>query len=238
MIIRKKKSKKLFYFILIMKNENVIIQNASPEEIEDYSIKIVIVGDSGVGKSNLLNRFVLNEFSNDCRATIGVELSSKTYKINGKVVKIHLWDTAGQERYKSITGAYYKGAKGAIIVYDITNKDSFDHVDKWIKEVKDNGGKNMNIVICGNKSDLESSRKVSTEEGIDKGTNNGLLCLETSALDCTNVEQAFQKLIIEIYNTSIKNDVKKNDDMAFLQSEGLTIESKKVGENKKKENCC
>ena len=106
-----------------MSNEEEVKITETQDEIEDYSIKVVIVGDSGVGKSNILSRYVHNEFSNDCRATVGVELSTKTFKINNKVVKIHLWDTAGQERYKSITGAYYKGAKGAMIVYDVTNKD-------------------------------------------------------------------------------------------------------------------
>jgi len=86
------------------------------DEFEDYSVKIVIVGDSNVGKTNILNRFVSNDFSNDSRATVGVELSSKSYKINEKVLKLHLWDTAGQERFKSITSSYYKGAKGAMIV--------------------------------------------------------------------------------------------------------------------------
>ena len=144
---------------------------------EDYSVKVVIVGDSGVGKSNILSRYVLDEFSNDCRATVGVELSTKSYLINDKVIKLHLWDTAGQERFKSITSAYYKGAKGAVIVYDITNKDSFDHVDKWLTEIRNLGGKGISVVVCGNKCDLAENRKyyaflINDLKSVSTETNN------------------------------------------------------------------
>lgn len=206
------------------------------EEVEDYSVKMVILGDSGVGKTNILNRLVNNEFSNDCRATVGVELSTKTYKINDKVVKINLWDTAGQERYKAITGAYYKGAKGAMIVYDITNEDSFLHVEKWLKEIRELGGKNINIIICGNKSDLDDSRQVSQTAGLEKGQNNGLFCIETSALSGSNVEEAFKKLLGEVFKNSIKNETKVDTDV-FTQGETLKLETKKADEMKKK-GCC
>ena len=215
--------------------EEVSIQETN-NEMEDYSIKVVIVGDSGVGKSNILSRFVYNEFSNDCRATVGVELSTKSYKINNKIVKIHLWDTAGQERYKSITGAYYKGAKGAMIVYDVTNKESFEHVDKWLKEIRELGGKNISVVICGNKTDKSESREVSVQEGVDKGVNNNLCCVETSALNATNVEEAFRKLLIEVYNTSIKSELNVQEDL-FTKGESLKIETRK-GDEMKKKACC
>lgn len=215
--------------------EEVSIQETN-NEMEDYSIKVVIVGDSGVGKSNILSRFVYNEFSNDCRATVGVELSTKSYKINNKIVKIHLWDTAGQERYKSITGAYYKGALGAMIVYDVTNKESFEHVDKWLKEIRELGGKKISVIICGNKTDLADSRQVSVEEGLDKGVNNNLYSIETSALNATNVEEAFRKLLVEIYNTSIKSEVNVQEDL-FTKGESLKIETRK-GDEMKKKACC
>ena len=203
---------------------------------EDYSVKVVIVGDSGVGKSNILSRFVLDEFSNDCRATVGVELSTKSYQINDKVIKLHLWDTAGQERFKSITSAYYKGAKGAVIVYDITNKESFEHVDKWLTEIRNLGGKGISVVVCGNKCDINEGRKVSKEEGIEKSSSNGLSFLETSALNSENVEEAFQTLITEIYNNTIKVAI-KNEKEDFSQGSTLKIETKKEESNKKKK-CC
>lgn len=206
------------------------------DEVEDYSIKFVIVGNSGVGKSNMLSRFVNNDFSSDTRATVGVELSTKTYKINNKVVKIHLWDTAGQERYKSITGAYYKGAKGAVIVYDITNKESFDNVDKWLKEIRELAGKNVNVIVCGNKSDLENQRTVSKQDLSQKGEMNNLITIETSALNSSNVEKAFRLLLTEVYNSSIKQEVKVQEE-AFTKVEMLKVESRKL-DGMKKNGCC
>ncbi len=207
------------------------------DEIEDYSIKIVIVGDSNVGKTNILNRFVSNDFSADSRATVGVELSSKSYKINGKIIKLHLWDTAGQERFKSITSSYYKGAKGAMIVYDITNKESFLHLDKWIKEVRDNGGKNINVVICGNKSDLELKRVVSTEEGMNLAKQNDIMFFETSALNSFNIEEAFQLLIKEVYSVAIKATIKAEKEENFFHGNSTKIDSSSSPGSKKKK-CC
>lgn len=218
-------------------NNNNIILKEVKDVPEDYAVKVVIVGDSGVGKSNILSRFVLNEFSNDCRATVGVELSTKSYQINNsKIIKLHLWDTAGQERFKSVTSAYYRGVRGAIVVYDITNKDSFDHVDKWLNEIKNLGGKSVSIVVCGNKCDLIDNRKVSKEEGIEKSTSNSLSFLETSALTADNVEEAFKCLITEIYNTSIKEAI-KTDTEDFNQGTSLKIETDKKN-NSTKKKCC
>lgn len=169
---------------------------------EDYSIKIVIVGDSGVGKSNILSRYVQNEFNQDSKATVGVELSTKTYQIGDQIVKVHLWDTAGQERYKSITAAYYKGARGAMIVYDITRPETFENVDKWFNEIREFGEKTVSIIMVGNKSDLKHQRGVETEKALEKASTlgkfeltKGIPAMETSALDDVNVNEAFKKLI-------------------------------------------
>jgi len=213
------------------------ITEGSDDDIEDYKVKVIIVGDSGVGKSNIVSRIVNNDFPLDCQATVGVDLKVKTYRINDKVIKLHLWDTAGQERYKSITGAYYRGAHGAMVVYDITNKNTFDNVDKWIKEIKELGGKGVNLIICGNKCDLEDGRKVQLEEGIDKGVNNNLTCIETSAMNSIGVEEAFKKLLIQIYNTTIKNTISVHEEV-FTNSESLKIETGKVDEMKKDKGCC
>ena len=130
------------------------IEECDGSEQEKFSIKIVLVGDSGVGKSNILNRFVNNEFVHDSKSTVGVELNSKSFIINNTVIKVQLWDTAGQERYKSLTSAYYKGAKGALIIYDLTKSESFKSVDKWFREIKDYGEKNVVTLLVGNKCDL------------------------------------------------------------------------------------
>ena len=171
------------------------IQEVDGSEIENYSIKIVVVGDSGVGKSNILNRYVHNEFNHDSKATVGVELNTKTYKVNDKIVKVHLWDTAGQERYKSITAAYYKGAKGSMIVYDITKLESFKSVDKWYKEIKEHGDKALIPMLVGNKCDLKHLRTVDTITALEKAKSLSMPFMETSAAESTNVDLAFKQLI-------------------------------------------
>ena len=123
--------------------------------------KIVLVGDSGVGKTNLLTRFSKNEFSLESKTTIGVEFATKTITTEtGHVIKAQIWDTAGQDRYRAIASSYYKGAAGALVVYDITKPQSFENVDKWLKEVREHGAENMVLMLIGNKSDLEKDRQV------------------------------------------------------------------------------
>lgn len=134
------------------------------DEYYDLIFKTVIIGDSGVGKSNLLSKFLNNSFSSDQKTTVGVEFGAKKLIIDGKNIKAQIWDTAGQEKYRSITNAYYKGAKGALLVFDLTNKDSFDSVDKWLNELKSEGDINIYIIMIGNKCDLTDERQVSFED--------------------------------------------------------------------------
>ncbi len=137
---------------------------------DDYDMiyKIVLIGDSGVGKSNLLTRYTKNEFSLHTKTTVGVEFGAKKFEIDDSKVKAQIWDTAGQERYKSITSCYYKGAKGGIIVYDITKKESFHNVDKWLQEFKRNADDDACFILLGNKCDLTEEREVSTDDGLSK----------------------------------------------------------------------
>eukprot|EP00871_Galdieria_phlegrea_P001647 jgi/Galph1/2483/GphlegSOOS_G1141.1 len=166
----------------------------------DYLLKIVLVGDSGVGKSNLLSRFTRNEFHLDSKSTIGVEFATKTVNVDGKTIKSQIWDTAGQERYKAITAAYYRGAFGALLVYDITKRSTLDNVERWLKELRDHVDTQIVVMLVGNKCDLRHLREVSVEEGKRMAEKEGMLFLETSALDSTNVEEAFVQLITEIYH--------------------------------------
>jgi Ras-related protein Rab-11A len=135
---------------------------------DSHMFKIVVVGDSAVGKSNVLSRYVKNEFNRESKSTVGVELSTKVYQIDESLVKVNIWDTAGQERYQSITAAYYKGAKGAFIIYDTTRRETYENIDKWYNEIKSLADKNIVIMIVGNKSDLKLLRQVSNEEAINK----------------------------------------------------------------------
>uniref|UniRef100_A0A8C5QGC2 Ras-related protein Rab-25 n=1 Tax=Leptobrachium leishanense TaxID=445787 RepID=A0A8C5QGC2_9ANUR len=158
--------------------------------------EVVLIGDSGVGKTNLLSRFTRNEFNHDSRTTIGVEFSTRTLTMDGHLVKAQIWDTAGLERYRAITSAYYRGAVGALLVYDITKHQSYDSVDRWLKELYDHADASIVVMLVGNKCDLsESSREVPPEEAKMYADENGLLFLETSALDSTNVEVAFETIL-------------------------------------------
>ena len=207
---------------------------------EDFKVKIVLLGDSGVGKTNLISRFTKNMFSPNSKATIGVEFFIKTYKVNNKILKIEIWDTAGQERYKSITSVYYKGAKGAFIVYDITSRKSFDDVDKWIEEIKEKTSKDIKLIIIGNKIDLKDERDITTNEALNKFKGMDIPFMETSALDDTNVSEVFLDLIKIIYQDIIKGD---NDEYFFdneKKSKAIDLNNIENTENNKKKKyfCC
>ncbi|CAN1169723.1 Ras-related protein RABA4a [Linum perenne] len=171
-----------------------------PSQKVDYVFKVVLIGDSAVGKSQILARFARNEFSLDSKATIGVEFQTRTMVISHKSVKAQIWDTAGQERYRAVTSAYYRGAVGAMLVYDITKRQTFDHIPRWLEELRGHADKNIVIILIGNKSDLEDQRAVSTEDAKEFAQKEGLFFLETSALNATNVESAFETVLTEIFN--------------------------------------
>ena len=215
-------------------------------EDEEYSLifKMILIGDSGVGKSNILSRYINNSFSETTRSTVGVELSAKVEEINNTKIKIQIWDTAGQERYKSITKTYYKGAKGALIVYDITNKDSFKNVDKWINDLKESGDDDVSILIVGNKCDLEASREVTTDEVKKKAELYKMAYCETSALKGENIDNAFRTLIKIVVekNEKNKNEEDKYGNKSNVISTGVTLETKIISEEKRPKNkhgyCC
>ena len=165
------------------------------EDEYDFLFKVVLIGDSGVGKSNLLSRFTRNEFNMESKSTIGVEFATRSIQVDGKTIKAQIWDTAGQERYRAITSAYYRGAVGALLVYDIAKHNTYENVNRWLKELRDHADNNIVIMLVGNKSDLRHLRAVPTEEAKQYATDNNTMFIETSALDSTNVEQAFQKIL-------------------------------------------
>ncbi|CAL9233477.1 unnamed protein product [Arabidopsis halleri] len=130
----------------------------------DYVFKVVLIGDSAVGKSQLLARFTRDEFSMDSKATIGVEFQTRTLVIEDKNIKAQIWDTAGQERYRAVTSAYYRGAVGAMLVYDMTQRESFEHIPRWLEELRAHADKNIVIILIGNKTDLENQRSFQVED--------------------------------------------------------------------------
>lgn len=172
----------------------------TPNEDEyDYLFKVVLIGDSGVGKSNLLSRFTRNEFNLESKSTIGVEFATKSIQCDTKTIKAQIWDTAGQERYRAITSAYYRGAVGALLVYDISKRISYDNVSRWLKELRDHADQNIVIMLVGNKKDLRHMRQVQTDEAKEFCKQNKLFFIETSALADSNVNTAFETILKEIY---------------------------------------
>ena len=208
------------------------------EDSEGYEqlYKIIIIGNSGVGKSNILGRYLNDEFQQDTKSTVGVEFGSKKMVIENVTIKLQIWDTAGQERYRSITSAYYKGSKGCFIVYDITSQQSFDDVEKWYEEISKITEKNISIILVGNKCDLESERKVTIEMGEEKAKNLNCPFYETSALNNTHIDTVFQTITEDIYNRCKNERNEDEDDFEIVQKDDnlININSEKPPEKK----CC
>ncbi|RWW10994.1 hypothetical protein BHE74_00050299 [Ensete ventricosum] len=225
--------------------------NGDEDQSQDYLFKIVMIGDSAVGKSNLLARFARNEFYPNSKSTIGVEFQTQKLSIDGKEIKAQIWDTAGQERFKAVTSAYYRGAVGALVVYDISRRQTFDSVGRWLNELHSKyhvySYSDMNVVtiLVGNKTDLKDVREVTTAEGKALAEAQGLFFIETSALDSSNVGAAFQTVVKEIYHILSRkvflSQEQKKHDMSSL-SNGKTVilqgESNGVSDGARGYWCC
>ena len=175
-----------------------------------YLFKYIIIGDSGVGKSCLLLQFTDKRFEPSHDLTIGVEFGARTIKIEDTPIKLQIWDTAGQESFRSITRSYYRGATGALLVYDVTRRDTFEHVSSWLEDAKDNANMAITILLIGNKTDLADKREVSTEEGEALAKENGLAFIETSAKTASNVEEAFMNTARAIYQKILDKELDVN----------------------------
>ena len=213
----------------------------------DYLFKLLLIGNSSVGKSSLLFRFVENVWDDNFVPTIGVDFVSyiynnssinlqklKTLEVNGKKVKLQIWDTAGQERFKNITASYYRGGNGVLVVYDITDRESFDNLNSWLIEIEKNANKNVYKLLIGNKSDLEDKRKVTYQEGKDFATSNGMQFMETSAKTASKVQEAFELLTQEIIKSSINKDrgMERKEKAVHLSSGVSDLSTKQKG------GCC
>jgi Ras-related protein Rab-4B len=167
----------------------------SLDKLSNVTLKLIMVGDSSCGKTALLHHFIEGKFSEGGHTqTIGVEFGAKTLRIGDRAIKMQIWDTSGQERFRSVTHSYYRGALGALVVYDVTNRSSFDNLRSWLTDVRALAGPHVTVVLCGNKIDLaESGRQVSLLEGSRFAQENDCMFLETSALAGINVDEIFQK---------------------------------------------
>ena len=202
---------------------------------DNNTFKILTLGESGVGKTAILRRYVENKFEKHHLATIGIDYQSKTIKIKNKEIKLKIWDTAGQERYRNIASHAYKGADGIMLVYDITDEYSFSKITDWMEQINSNLSKNeIGIVLIGNKSDIED-RFIDTEKGEEKAKEYGIQYFETSALNGNGINEAFEGLAKQI----LKNYKIKNNDVG---SRTISLQSAKpediVETDKKKRKCC
>ena len=193
----------------------------------DYLFKILLIGDSGVGKSCLLMRFMDEKYSDTYISTMGVDFKIQTMQIDDKVIKMQIWDTAGQERFRTITSSYYRGAHGIIIVYDITDAESFDNVTNWLKEIERYASKNVDILVVGNKLDLEDKRKVPCGVVEEYTYQENIDCFETSAKENTNVNIFFEKMAKKI--------MRRMGSMEFKPSPTQNLKSKEI---KTPQNSC
>ena len=185
---------------------------------QEFSFKILLLGDSSVGKTCFLKRYTDNTFQDAYLSTIGFDFKFKNITLdNGKTVKVQLWDTAGQERFRTIAKSYYKGAHGIVLIYDVTNRKSYDNIRKWLVQIKNEAASKISIVLVANKIDCEDElREVKKEEGEVLAKNNNLKIFEASAKDNINVEESFKYIIEEINenisNLSMQTSTKLNND--------------------------
>mmetsp|Transcript_6410 Transcript_6410/g.8118 ORF Transcript_6410/g.8118 Transcript_6410/m.8118 type:complete len:204 (-) Transcript_6410:1142-1753(-) len=197
----------------------------------DYLFKLLLIGDSGVGKSCLLLRFADDTYTESYISTIGVDFKIRTIDMDGKTIKLQIWDTAGQERFRTITSSYYRGAHGIIIVYDVTDQESFDNVKQWLNEIDRYACEKVNTLLVGNKSDLTSKKVVSYEAAKEFADSVKMEFLETSAKNATNVEKAFMAMAQQIKKRMAAQPL----NAGTSTGQPLTnLPGKEVGEN----GCC
>ena len=210
------------------------LDDSSSIEEEDYDekIKLMIIGDSSVGKTSLLKKYCKNEFSNSYITTVGIDFQIKILNINNKKIKIQIWDTAGEERYRIVAKNYFNTSDGFIIMYDITNRESFDDITNWIEQIRDSTPNYKKSVIFGNKSDLNKLRDVQINEGKELAKKNEFKFFETSAKDGLNLNEGIESLV---------KDVLEDIDSIKLKRRNTTsLKEKKKSKVKKKvkEPCC
>lgn len=204
--------------------------------------KIVLIGDSGVGKSSLLSRFARNEFLLNSKSTVGVEFATKSIQHEGSTITAQIWDTAGQERYRAIARAYYRDAVGALLVYDISKRSTFEKIARWLRELRSCADANVKVMLVGNKSDLGHLRAVETDEAAAWADRRNLAFIETSALDSTGVDAAFRLVLLEIHRCSSAGTRQKLKPKPLENwhgpSDAIRLVHDSGEKTKKKKRCC
>ena len=207
----------------------------------NYLLKFIIIGDSGVGKSNILLRYTRDKFNEEFQSTIGVEFGVKNLQIEDKIYRVQIWDTAGQENFRSITRAYYKNSVCACVTYDVTSKKSFENIKSWIEDCKKQCPKTILLVLIGNKVDLENEREVSYEEGANFAKKFDMFFFETSAKTGRNIDEVFIKSTNEIAKKICSGFYDLNNENCGIK-QGFSTEainlSSNVSNEQKQLSCC
>ena len=209
----------------------------------NYLLKFVVIGDSGVGKSNIMLRYIYNSFNDEFKTTVGVEFGAKNVEMDKKIFRIQIWDTAGQENFRSIARAYYKNSVCACVVYDVTSRSSFENIQMWIDDCTKQTEKSILLVLIGNKSDLNDKREVSIEEGEAFAKSHNMIFLETSAKTGDNINKIFEKSVKQISKNISENVYDLGNDKCGIRI-GVKQDAFILGENdnlnnvKKDNGCC
>ena len=201
------------------------------EDNYDEKIKIMLIGESKIGKTSLISRYCNNEFMGGVYlSTIGIDFQIKHLVLNKKNIRLQIWDTAGQERYRNIAKNYFQSTDGFVIVYDISNTESFEKLDYWIEQIKANSQEYTKMILFGNKCDIIEDRKIKKEEGEEYAKNNNINFFEVSAKEGTNVDKAFESFVKDILDSS-----SPNENYRKRQSKQLSVP---IQIHKKKDSCC
>lgn len=206
-----------------MSNTHIKVSNTDEYA---YLFKLIIIGDSGIGKSSLLNRFSDNVYTDSYISTIGVDFKITTIEIDNKICKLQIWDTAGQERFRTITSSYYRGAHGIMVVFDITNRDSFTNLPIWLKEIYNYASENVKIILIGTKADLDAKRVISYDDAMAFAIDNNMDYIETSAKKDTNIDTAFTTLTKKLKSDRILNKQGKPDNIPTTSVTIINTKSK------------
>jgi len=208
-------------------SECVHVAMSKKKSSYDYLIKLLLIGDSGVGKSCLLLRFSDDSFTTSFITTIGIDFKIKTVEVDGKKIKLQIWDTAGQERFRTITTAYYRGAMGILLIYDVTDDNSFQNIRGWMRNIQQHASEGTNQILIGNKADMKDHRVISPEAGKALADEYGMAFYETSAKQNVNVAEAFYSITRDIKIRLEKDNVKSNEPKLQLE-----------GKSKNADGCC
>merc|ERR1711871_481635 len=203
--------------------------NSSGKPQYDYLIKLLLIGDSGVGKSCLLCRYSDDEFNNNFITTIGIDFKIRTIELDGQKIKLQIWDPAGQERFRTITQAYYRGAMGILLVYDVTDDKSFNNIRTWMRNIEQHANEQVVKILLGNECDMPEKKMVTWEQGNDLAKEYGIQFFETSAKQNVKVEEAF---------TAIARAIKEKKPTTAPAPTNTTQIDKDEGQAPKKKNCC